>query len=119
MKPSLAATKNAVGQSADMLPLLRIRLPDNWTAEFDRVDTRFNDCCNWQVMNGSDRVLFSTRMYQRFSDMKSGVIATVDVCEGRSSESDKRQAEAGKMLLAVLDKYPSFAALAKHPDCLN
>lgn len=119
MKPSTNATRTAVGQSTEMLPLLRIRLSDNWIAEFDNVDTRFNDCCNWQVMNGSGRVLFSTRMYQRFSDMKSGVIATVDVCEGRSSESDKRQAEAGKRLLAVLDKYPSFAALAKHPDRLN
>lgn len=119
MKTTPATATQSPGTSPDMLPLLRIRLSENWIAEFDKVDTRFNDCCNWQVMNGSGRVLFSTRMYQRFSDMKSGVIATVDVCEGRSSESDKRQAEAGKRLLAVLDKYPSFAALAKHPDRLN
>jgi len=119
MKTTPATATQSPGTSPEMLPLLRIRLSENWTAEFDNVDTRFNDCCNWQVMNGTERVLFSTRMHERFSDMKSGVIATVDVCCGRPSDSDRLQAEAGKTLLAVLDRYPSFAALATHPDRLN
>lgn len=56
MKPSLSTLKTTVGQSPDMLPLLRIRLSDTWIAEFDNVDTRFNDCCNWQMAKHPDRL---------------------------------------------------------------
>jgi hypothetical protein len=58
--------------------------------EFDNVDTRFNDCNNWQVMAGEERVLFSNRMYERFSDVKSGIVATIQVCEGRPEPSETR-----------------------------
>jgi hypothetical protein len=69
------------GTSQDMLKLLRIQVSETFVVEFDSVDTRFNDCSNWQVMKGEERVLFSTRMYEQFRDVKSGLMATVQVCE--------------------------------------
>ena len=60
-----------VGQSTEIVKLLRIQASDTHVVEFDNVDTRFNDCNNWQVMAGGKRVLFSNRMYERFSDVKS------------------------------------------------
>lgn len=103
------------GKSPDMLKLLRIQISDTHVVEFDDVDTRFNDCCNWQVMNGEERILFSTRMHEQFRDVKSGLMATVEVCEGRPEPSDKRMLAAAKSMLSLLDKYPSFASLAAHP----
>lgn len=77
--------------------------------------TRFNDCNNWQVMAGGKRVLFSNRMYERFSDVKSGIVATINVCENSGSVTDKAMLEGAKVMMQVLDGYPSFAALAAHP----
>lgn len=111
----LIAKKTKAGTSPDMLPLLRIRLSETHVVEFDKVDTRFNDCCNWQVMEGEEKVLFSTRMYERFLDVKSGVIATVAVCEGHPLPSDARMLAAANLILKLLDTYPSFASLAAHP----
>ena len=94
-------------------------LPDTHVVEFVAVDTRFNDCCNWQVMNGEERVLFSTRMHEQFRDVKSGLMATVEVCEGHPEPSDKRMLAAAKSMLSLLDKYPSFASLAAHPGRID
>lgn len=107
------------GTSRDMLKRLRIQLPDTHVVEFVAVDTRFNDCCNWQVMNGEERVLFSTRMHEQFRDVKSGLMATVEVCEGHPEPSDKRMLAAAKSMLSLLDKYPSFASLAAHPGRID
>lgn len=70
---------------------------------------------NWQVMAGGKRVLFSNRMYERFSDVKSGIVATINVCENSGSVTDKAMLEGAKVMMQVLDGYPSFAALAAHP----
>jgi hypothetical protein len=99
-----------------MLKLLRIQATDTHVLEFDNVDTRFNDCGNWQVVAKGKRVLFSTRTYEHFADVKSGVLATINVCENRATESDVAMLESAKAMIAVLDRYPSFAALAAHPD---
>ncbi|HDS8282045.1 TPA: hypothetical protein RKY22_005632 [Klebsiella michiganensis] len=107
------------GTSLDMLKLLRIQVSDSCVVEFDNVDTRFNDCSNWQVMKGDERVLFSTRMYEQFRDVKSGLMATVAVCEGRPEPSDERMLAAAKAMLSLLDKYPSFASLAAHPGRID
>ncbi|HBL5403627.1 TPA: hypothetical protein LR346_004874 [Enterobacter hormaechei] len=98
-----------------MVKLLRIQASDTHVVEFDNVDTRFNDCNNWQVMAGGKRVLFSNRMYERFSDVKSGIVATINVCENSGSVTDKAMLEGAKVMMQVLDGYPSFAALAAHP----
>ena len=42
-------TTRTVGQSTDIVKLLRIQASDTHVVEFDNVDTRFNDCNNWQV----------------------------------------------------------------------
>ena len=42
-----------VGQSTEIVKLLRIQASDTHVVEFDNVDTRFNDCNNWQVMAGN------------------------------------------------------------------
>jgi len=110
-----ALTGKKVGESRDMVKLLRIQATDTHVVEFDNVDTRFNDCNNWQVMAEGKRVLFSNRMYERFSDMKSGVLATIAVCENRASAADIAMLESAKAMMKVLDSYPSFAALAAHP----
>lgn len=107
------------GTSQDMLKLLRIQVSETFVVEFDSVDTRFNDCSNWQVMKGEERVLFSTRMYEQFRDVKSGLMATVQVCEGRPEPSDERMLAAAKAMLSLLDKYPSFASLAAHPGRID
>lgn len=104
-----------VGQSTDMVKLLRIQASDTHVVEFDNVDTRFNDCNNWQVMAEGERILFSTRMYERYSDMKAGVLATIMVCENRATGADTAMLESAKVMMQVLDGYPSFAALAAHP----
>lgn len=39
-----------VGQSTEIVKLLRIQASDTHVVEFDNVDTRFNDCNNWQVI---------------------------------------------------------------------
>lgn len=104
-----------VGQSTEIVKLLRIQASDTHVVEFDNVDTRFNDCNNWQVMAGGKRVLFSNRMYERFSDVKSGIVATINVCENSGSVTDKAMLEGAKVMMQVLDGYPSFAALAAHP----
>ncbi|EMJ8412870.1 hypothetical protein [Enterobacter hormaechei] len=44
-----------VGQSTEIVKLLRIQASDTHVVEFDNVDTRFNDCNNWQVMAGPFR----------------------------------------------------------------
>lgn len=108
-------TARKVGQSSEIVKLLRIQATDTHVVEFDNVDTRFNDCTNWQVMQGSERVLSSNRMCERFSDMKSGVLATISVCENLNSASESAMLEGAKALMKVLDSYPSFAALAAHP----
>ena len=66
-------------------------------------------------MAGGKRVLFSNRMYERFSDVKSGIVATINVCENSGSVTDKAMLEGAKIMMQVLDGYPSFAALAAHP----
>jgi hypothetical protein len=109
------AKKIKPGTSPDLLPLLQIRLSDTHVAEFDKVDTRFNDCCNWQVMEGEELVLFSTRMHEQFRDVKSGLMATVAVCEGHPLPSDARMLAAAKLMLKLLDACPSFASLAAYP----
>ncbi|MGK6886241.1 hypothetical protein ACKU3T_023700 [Enterobacter hormaechei] len=43
-----------VGQSTEIVKLLRIQASDTHVVEFDNVDTRFNDCNNWQVMAGGN-----------------------------------------------------------------
>ncbi|ECY4133798.1 TPA: hypothetical protein R4200_004820 [Enterobacter hormaechei subsp. oharae] len=108
-------TTRKVGQSTEIVKLLRIQASDTHVVEFDNVDTRFNDCNNWQVMAGGKRVLFSNRMYERFSDVKSGIVATINVCENSGSVTDKAMLEGAKVMMQVLDGYPSFAALAAHP----
>lgn len=105
-----------VGQSTEIVKLLRIQASDTHVVEFDNVDTRFNDCNNWQVMAGDKRVLFSNRMYERFSDVKSGIVATIAVCENCATVSDAAMLEGAKAMMQVLDGYPSFAALAAHPN---
>ena len=85
-----------VGQSTEIVKLLRIQASDTHVVEFDNVDTRFNDCNNWQVMAGGKRVLFSNRMYERFSDVKSGIVATINVCENSGSVTDKAMLEGAK-----------------------
>jgi len=112
---NMVAKKTKPGTSPDLLPLLRIRLSDTHVAEFDKVDTRFNDCCNWQVMEGKERILFSTRMHEQFRDVKSGLMATVAVCEGHPLPSDARMLAAANLMLKLLDACPSFASLAAHP----
>ena len=104
-----------VGQSNDIVKLLRIQASDTHVVEFDNVDTRFNDCNNWQVMAEGKRVLFSIRTYERFSDVKSGIVATISVCENSATVSDTAMLESAKVMMQVLDGYPSFAALAAHP----
>lgn len=47
-------TTRTVGQSTDIVKLLRIQASDSHVVEFDNVDTRFNDCNNWQVMAGAN-----------------------------------------------------------------
>lgn len=108
-------TTRKVGQSTVIVKLLRIQASDTHVVEFDNVDTRFNDCNNWQVMAGNNRVLFSRRMYESFSDVKSGIVATVSVCENSTTVSDTAMLEGAKVMMQVLDGYPSFAALAAHP----
>ena len=56
-----------VGQSTEIVKLLRIQASDTHVVEFDNVDTRLNDCTNWQVMAGGQRILVSKRMYERCS----------------------------------------------------
>lgn len=107
--------KKQPGKSPDMLKLLRIQLSDTHVVEFDNVDTRFNDCCNWQVMKGEERVLFSTRMHEQYRDVKSGLMATVEVCENRPQPTDAHMLAAANLTLKLLDAYPSFASLAAHP----
>ncbi|EOC1314892.1 hypothetical protein ACI09C_003988 [Cronobacter turicensis] len=111
---NLPATRK-VGQSTEIVKLLRIQASDTHVIQFDNVDTRFNDCDNWQVMVGGKRVLFSNRMYERFSDVKSGLLATINVCENSAVETDAAMLEGAKVMMQVLDGYPSFAALAAHP----
>lgn len=107
------------GTSPDMFELVRIQADDRHVIEFDKIDTRFNDCTNWQVCVNGERVLFSTRIHERFSDVKSGVLATIAVCEGRPTEPDRNMLAAAKAMLVVLDKYPSFGALVKHPGVMK
>ncbi len=111
--------KKKVGASDIMLKLLRIRASEMYVLEFDEVDTRFNDCCNWQVMANGKRVLFSTRTHERFSDVKAGILATIEVCRERCTPSDGVMLDSAKAMISVLDAFPSFAALAKHPDRIN
>ncbi|HGD3628689.1 TPA: hypothetical protein ACI4GM_004642 [Enterobacter hormaechei] len=66
-------------------------------------------------MAGGKRVLFSNRMYERFSDVKSGIVATINVCENSGSVTDKAMLEGAKVMMQLLDGYPSFGALAAHP----
>jgi len=113
LKAALSGKK--VGESRDMVKLLRIQATETHLVEFDNVDTRFNDCTNWQVVKGGERILFSTRMHERFSEVKSGVLATISVCENAATASDSAMLESAKALMQVLDGYPSFAALAAHP----
>ncbi|WP_318366452.1 hypothetical protein [Enterobacter sp.] len=110
---------NKVGQSADILPVLRVSASDDHVIEFCKVDTRFNDCAGWEVRKNGERVYFNTRMYERFSDVKSGVLAAITVCEMYPSAPDSAMLAAAKAMLNVLDKYPSFAALAAHPDRID
>ena len=46
---------------------------------------------------------------------KSGVLATITVCENAATASDSAMLESAKALMKILDGYPSFAALAAHP----
>jgi len=108
-------TTRKVGQSTEIVKLLRIQASDTHVVEFDNVDTRFNDCNNWQVLAGGKRVLSSNRMNEHFSDVKSGIVATVNVCENSASVADTVMLEGAKVMMQVLDGYPSFAALAVHP----
>lgn len=110
-----ATSPKKVGASRDMVALLRIQATDTHVVEFDNVDTRFNDCTNWQVMEGDKRVLFSTRTHERFSDIKAGVLATIAVCENRATASDSAMLESAKAMMKVLDACPSFGALVAHP----
>lgn len=109
-------TGSTVGVSKEMVKLLRIQATELHVIEFDQVDTRFNDCCSWQVMEGDEKVFFSTRMYERFSDVKSGVLATITVYETYTQASDLKILAAAKSMIAVLDRCASFAALAAHPN---
>ncbi|WP_240771475.1 hypothetical protein [Siccibacter turicensis] len=118
-KTLTSMAKPKPGTSRDMFELVRIQADERHVIEFDKIDTRFNDCTNWQVCVSGERVLFSTRIHERFSDVKSGVLATIAVCEGRSAESDRNMLAAAKAMLAVLDKYPSFGALVKHPGVMK
>lgn len=111
----IAEAMRICDQSTEIVKLLRIQASDTHVVEFDNVDTRFNDCNNWQVMAGGKRVLFSNRMYERFSEVKSGIVATINVCENSGSVTDKAMLEGAKVMMQVLDGYPSFAALAAHP----
>jgi hypothetical protein len=108
-----------VGESQIMLKLLRIRASDTHVLEFDNVDTRFNDCCNWQVMENGKRVLFSTRTYEHFSDVKSAIVATIAVCHARATPSDTAMLASAQAMIGVLDAFPSFGALAQHPARIN
>ncbi|EJG2388731.1 hypothetical protein AM391_RS22585 [Kluyvera ascorbata] len=120
MKDTTAkTTAKKVGASDIMLKLLRIRASDTHVLEFDGVDTRFNDCCNWQVMVNGKRVLFSTRTYEHFSDVKSGILATIEAYRVRGNPSDGVMLDSAKAMISVLDAFPSFAALAKHPGRIN
>lgn len=110
-----ATSPKKVGTSRDMVTLLRIQATNTHVVEFDNVDTRFNDCSNWQVMEGDKRILFSTRTHERFSDIKAGVLATIAVCENRATASDTAMLESAKAMMKVLDACPSFGALVAHP----
>ena len=112
-------TTRTVGQSTDIVKLLRIQASDTHVVEFDNVDTRFNDCNNWQVMAGGKRVLFSNRMYERFSDVKSGIVATINVCENSAGVADAAMLAGAKVMMEGLDGYPSFAALAALPTLIS
>lgn len=118
---SLATRPNTkkVGESNIMLKLLRIQASATHVLEFDNVDTRFNDCCNWQVMDNGDRVLFSTRTHEHFSDVKSAILATINVCRMQTASSDRAMLSGAQAMISVLDAFPSFAALAKHPARIN
>ena len=70
-------------------------------------------------MANGERVLFSNRSYERFSDVKAGILATIQVCRGRATSSDSAMLDSAKTMIAVLDAFPSFAALAKHPNRIN
>ena len=113
---SIKTASRKVGESSIMLKRLRIRASDTHVIEFDSVDTRFNDCRHWQVMANGERVLFSNRSYERFSDVKAGILATIQVCRGRATSSDSAMLDSAKTMIAVLDAFPSFAALAAHPQ---
>jgi len=92
LKTALSGKK--VGESRDMVKLLRIQATETHLVEFDNVDARFNDCTNWQVVKGGERILFSTRMHERFSEVKSGVLATITVCENAATASDSAMLES-------------------------
>ncbi|EHS0390686.1 hypothetical protein LHY28_003360 [Salmonella enterica] len=115
LKLKNALTTNHVGKSPDIVKLLRIQATEIHVVEFDNVDTRFNDCSNWQIMVDGERILFSTRMHERFSDMKAAVLATVAVCGNRATPSDSAMLDSAQAMMKMLDVYPSFAALAEHP----
>lgn len=47
--------------------------------------------------------------------MKSGIVATINVCENSAGVADAAMLAGAKVMMQVLDGYPSFAALAAHP----
>ncbi|WNP36925.1 hypothetical protein RN333_22015 (plasmid) [Enterobacter kobei] len=108
--------KKAVGVSRDLMTVLRIQAADDHVIEFFNVDTRFNDCNGWEVRKDGERVYFNTRQYERFSDVKSGVLSVITLCQKYPQDSDSVLLAAAKAMLSVLDSSPSFAALAAHPD---
>lgn len=70
-----ALTGKKVGESRDMVKLLRIQATDTHVVEFDNVDTRFNDCNNWQVMaegNPGKRNQLATAPCRSAYNMTSG-----------------------------------------------
>ncbi|WP_341869948.1 DNA methyltransferase [Enterobacter hormaechei] len=76
-----------------------------------------HDVIPWQYTG--KRVLFSTRTHERFSDVKAGILATIEVCRGRCSPADAAMLDSAKAMISVLDAFPSFAALATHPGRIN
>ncbi|WP_318391020.1 hypothetical protein [Enterobacter sp.] len=108
--------KKTVGVSRDLVAMLRIQAADDHVIEFCNVDTRFNDCSGWAVLKGGERIYFNTRMHERFGDVKAGVIQTISNC---SPGAENVLLAAAKTLLNALDQYPSFVALAAHPDRID
>ncbi|MFK3662785.1 hypothetical protein ACI2I2_20105 [Scandinavium sp. NPDC088450] len=114
MKTRTASAKNTAPVQG-MLKQLRVSVSDTHVLAFDNVDTRFNDCVNWRVLENGKRTLFSTRTYEHFAEVKAVMLATIECCQARATPSDVSRLACAQAVIKALDACPSFAALATHP----